>query len=107
MPEYVRGRPDGIRCMVEGAVAKCGLFTLEHDGSGGDSRFFTRVYRGILDGKPINTWIRFRYDYRTGWADVSMSYDNLKVLKWLQEEVEQREKNEAIKEVKEEVPNAS
>lgn len=75
MPEYIKGKPEGIRCLLEkGLCANRNLFKLVHDGSQGGSRFYTKVYRMVLDGKPVNTWIRFTYDLRAGWADVSFSY---------------------------------
>jgi len=42
--------------------------------------FFSRVYRLKLDDQWVNTWIRFTYDIRTGWADFTISYKDLEVL---------------------------
>ena len=36
--------------------------------------FYTRYYRLKMDGEFINTWVLFKYDKRTGWADFEVTY---------------------------------
>lgn len=75
MPDHIKGKPEAIRCLLEkGLCINSGLFELVHDGSLGGSKFYTRVYRLKLDNELCYTWVRFTYDLRTGWADVSFSY---------------------------------
>ena len=58
-------------------------FRLVHDGQRNpgqfnlppeEVRFYTRLYQGMMDGKPISTFVRFIYDEREGEvkADISM-----------------------------------
>ena len=37
-------------------------------------RFYTRTYRWILDGTPVNTWVKFIYDLREGEATVEATF---------------------------------
>lgn len=71
------------RCFWEKVCIAAG-FELVHDGQTspgplqqklgvGDSTFYTRKYRGVLDGKPINTWVTFVYDEREA-LDIRVSY---------------------------------
>jgi hypothetical protein len=55
-----------------------GQFTFEPD----DLRFYTMLYQGVLDGMPIMTFVRFRYDLRKGEVDMFPScHDPRKVKK--------------------------
>ena len=58
-------------------------FRLLHDGQNNpgqfvlppeEVRFYTRFYQGMMDGKPISTFVKFIYDEREGEvsADISM-----------------------------------
>ena len=38
-----------------------------------DVRFYTMIYRGTMDGKFINTWVKFIYDEREGEVDVEIT----------------------------------
>jgi len=90
MPEYIKGRPDGIKCMVENAIANCGFFRLIHDGGQSDEPFysregmpeqsqvFTRVYQLFVDGRLCKGKIVFRYDYRNRYADVTIATGDIK-----------------------------
>jgi len=37
-------------------------------------RFYTRTYRWLIDGKPVNTWVKFIYDLREGEATVEATF---------------------------------
>jgi len=87
MPEHIKGRVKPMECLFERAIRSMG-FVLIRDGSKEPQdikwldkpTFFTRVYRLKLDDQWVNTWIRFTYDNRTGWADFTISYKDLAVL---------------------------
>lgn len=81
MTKHVR-RTIGIVRFVERFVVNTGWFRLIHDGSQptgnvpgdtGSQQFYTKHYRMELDGEPVNTFIRFVYDYRNNWADFYVS----------------------------------
>lgn len=36
-------------------------------------RFYTRLYQGMMDGKPISTFVKFIYDEREGEVDMEIS----------------------------------
>lgn len=66
-------------CIVAG-------FRLIHDGkknpgqfnlASKDVKFYTRKYQGYLDGKPVNTFVTFKYDEREA-VDISISYKDKK-----------------------------
>lgn len=66
---------------LEMALQNTGWFVLLHDGTQRkesdqiqNPTFFTRTYRMNIDGQMVNTWVKFIYDYRDGWADFMMSY---------------------------------
>lgn len=92
--EYIRGRPQGIRCLAELGVKACGKFKLVHDGSEGGSHFHTRVYQLFLstpehpEGEFLNTYIKFIYDLRSNWADVSISRRDISVLEKIWDEID-------------------
>jgi len=66
-----------MECLWEKMVKLAG-FRLIHDGQYEEEQlFYTRVYRLGLDGELVNTWLRFKYDLRTGYADVSISWEDL------------------------------
>ena len=64
-------------CLLERILIKTG-FVLIHDGQRNPGQFklppneikcFTRKYRLKLDGEFVNTWITFKYDDRSPFAD--------------------------------------
>ncbi len=64
-------------CLLE-KFFKSNGFVLVHDGQNNPGQFklppeevkcYTRKYRLVLDGKPVNTWVVFRYDERAEFAD--------------------------------------
>jgi len=70
-------------CFWEKVCISAG-FQLVHDGQKNpgllqqklgvnDATFYTRKYRGFMDGKPINTWVTFVYDDREA-QDIRVSY---------------------------------
>jgi len=81
--EFIKGRPEGIRCLVEMGFIALGIFRLVHDGSEGGSRYFTKKYQLFTttpdhpEGEYLNTRITFTYDLRTNWADVSISREGI------------------------------
>ena len=105
MPERIRGRIKPMECLFERSVRSMG-FMLMRDGSkkSGNSQdiqwldkptFFSRVYRLKLDGIWVNTWIRFTYDARTGWADFSISHKDLAAMEDAIAAKEARDEEEA------------
>ena len=71
------------KCFWEKLCISAG-FQLVHDGQKNPgllqqklgvqtATFYTRKYRGVLDGKPINTWVTFVYDEREA-VDIRVSY---------------------------------
>lgn len=69
--------------LIEKSIINPGWFTLVHDGckptiQGGElPTLFTRKYRLTLDGLQLNTWVKFVYNHRDGWADIDVSiHDN-------------------------------
>lgn len=91
MPGIVKGNPKVMRCLLERMAVRAG-FELVHDGKAGkqfgveDPALYTRVYRLKLDGEFVNTYIRFKYDNRTRYADFSISWDDLAEWEELTEE---------------------
>lgn len=72
-----------MRCLLERLVSRTAI--LVYDGKLhrepvqiDNPTFYTRVYHLVLDGKPVNTWIRFIYNQRDGWADMRISLKDLK-----------------------------
>lgn len=84
MPEHIKGKIKPMECMFERALINMG-FEVIKDGSKEPTdvnwlespTFFTRVLRAKVEGKFIDTWVRFTYDKRTGDADFSVSYRDL------------------------------
>lgn len=79
-------------CLMEELVRNFGMgkdksiahFVCVHDGfqpkpgdQGNDPKFFTRSYRFWIDGEFTNLWIKFKYDRRSGWSDMSISPKNM------------------------------
>lgn len=60
----------GFRCVYDGSKSN-------DYNNGGDPSFFWRVYRWHIDGRPVNTWIKFTYDLRTGRSDFKISNKDL------------------------------
>jgi hypothetical protein len=67
--------------LIESSFANAGILSLVHSGKEGDNpdqmdtpSFYTRVYRMKLDGDFIDTWVRFKYNLRDGWADFYVSF---------------------------------
>lgn len=80
--QKLKGTIQNVSCLSEELVKMSGLFRLEHSpGNNGDNpKFFTRVYRLILDGNPTQTTIKFTYDYRDNSATVSSSRQSIEGL---------------------------
>ena len=72
-------------CCWEKLVKKWGLgeFRLVHDGQRNpgqfefppeEVRFYTKVYRWFVDGQPVDTWVKFKYDLREGEVGVDVTF---------------------------------
>lgn len=80
MVEHIK-RTIGLVQWFEKGIVGSGWFVLLHDGSlstlpGGQTSapsFYTKLYRMKLDGKFVNTRIRFVYNHRDNWADFEIS----------------------------------
>jgi hypothetical protein len=60
-----------------------GRFVLVHDGQRNpgqfelppeDVRFYTKIYRWEIDGKFINTWVKFKYDLRDNEVGMDLTF---------------------------------
>ena len=58
-------------------------FVLLHDGQRnpgqfkfppGEVRFYTKVYQGMMDGKPISSYVKFKYDLREGEVGMEITW---------------------------------
>jgi len=102
MPEHIRSRIRPMECLTERAMQSMG-FVLLRDGSKNPQdikwlekpTFFSRVYRLKLDDKWVNTWIRFTYDVRSGYADLSISHRDLALLEEVMTCREKKDENSA------------
>lgn len=70
-------------CFWERLIRRSPEWVLVHDGQRNpgqfefppeEVRFYTRVYRWLIDGEPVNTWAKFVYDLREGEATVHLTY---------------------------------
>ena len=77
-------------CDWEKLLKQTGVFVLVHDGQNNpgqfvlppeEVRFYTRTYRMILGGQPVNTWVKFRYDLREEEVALDVTYREPKVHK--------------------------
>ena len=82
---YVKGNPAIMECLLERSFKSIG-FVLIRDGSipnpakgalVGKPSSYARKYQWYLDGNPVQTFVTFFYDLRTGWADFKISYHDL------------------------------
>jgi len=102
MPEHIRGKIKPMECLFERACRSMG-FVLMRDGSKTPQdiqwlekpTFFSRVYRLRLDDIWVNTWIRFTYDTRNGYADFNISHKDLATMNDAMEKIESREEENA------------
>ena len=81
MPEYISGRPFLVQILIENMLEASGTIKLRHDGSKSGSLIYTREYEIYINGKPTSSFIKFLYNQRDDWADVSITYWNLMNLK--------------------------
>ena len=84
MPEYISGRPFLVQILIENLLEASGTIKLIHDGSKSGSKIYTRKYRIYVKGKKTNATVKFTYNMRDDWADISISYWNLMDLKFVQ-----------------------
>ena len=101
MPEQIRNTISLVK-FFEKACVGSGWFEMVKDGrnphSGGmeqasDPSFYVRKYRMKLDGEYVNTWIKFVYNHRDGWADFSMSYHDLDTFNRVMKLADMQEEN--------------
>ncbi len=81
MPEYISGRPLMAKILIENMMADAGIIKLIHDGSKEGSQIYTRKYKIFLRGRDTGDTMKFIYNKRDDWADISMSEFNLLDLK--------------------------
>ena len=84
MPEYVSGRPLMAKVLVENMMADAGIIKLIHDGSKEGSQIYTRKYKIFFRGRDTGNTMKFIYNKRDDWADISISEYNLVDLKFRQ-----------------------
>jgi len=108
VPLAAYGRPSVIKAVIESAILGLGNFphikwekVYDGEGKGNEqsnsrNRFYTRVYRLWVDEKPTVTKIRFTYDRKKNWADVSISIDDLKALKGYMERARKESTEEEV-----------
>ena len=74
---------DSWMCLWERLIKDAGAFVLVHDGQRNpgqfefppeEIRFYTRTYRLLIDGEPVNTWVKFKYDLREGEVSVDLTW---------------------------------
>lgn len=75
----IKGNSKAISCLLEKTLmipfGHC--FELIHDGGKTGSMLYTKLYMLKIDGKPVNTFLRFTYDLRAGYGELEISHENL------------------------------
>lgn len=70
-------------CLWERLIKETSDFVLVHDGQknpgqfkfpAAEVRFYTRTYHMVLEGKPVRTWVKFKYDLREGEVSVDVTW---------------------------------
>jgi len=84
MPEYISGKPLMAKVVLENMLVDSGVLRLIHDGSKEGSQVYTRKYQIFLRGQNTGCTIKFIYNKRDNWADISMSEFSLLDLKFKQ-----------------------
>jgi len=110
LPLAAYGRPSVVKALIESTILGLGVFPnirwekiYDGEGKGNEqsnsrNRFYIRIYQLWVDNKPTVTKIRFTYDRKKNWADVSISIDDLKALKGHMARM-QRENEEEVMEL--------
>ena len=81
MPEYISGKPLMAKILIENMMEDAGIIRLIHDGSIEGSQIYTRKYKIFLRGRDTGCTMKFIYNKRDDWTDISMSEYNLLDLK--------------------------
>jgi len=81
MPDYISGKPLMAKILIENMMVDAGIIRLIHDGSTVGSQIYTRKYKIFLRGKDTGATMKFIYNKRDDWADISMSEFNILDLK--------------------------
>ena len=81
MPDYISGKPLMAKVLIENMMVDAGIIRLIHDGSIVGSQIYTRKYKVFLRGKDTGVTMKFIYNKRDDWADISMSEFNILDLK--------------------------
>lgn len=71
--EYLTGKIMMVETLVEVPLVKAGFLKLIHDGNADGSLVFSKQYEIYLDGKTTGSKVKFVYNTREDWAEVSMS----------------------------------
>ena len=84
MPEYISGNPMMVKVLLENMLEDAGIIRLMHDGGIEGSQIYTRKYGIFLRGKDTHATMKFIYNKRDNWADISISEYNLLNIKFKQ-----------------------
>jgi hypothetical protein len=82
IPEYISGRPFSVQILLENLLESSGAIKLIKDGAATGSLRYTRDYRVYINGKKTAAKVRFTYNKREDWADITISYYDLMELKF-------------------------
>jgi len=81
MPEYVTGRPWMVTLLFENLMESHGIIKLIHDGNATGSPVYTRKYEIYIKGKETGCHVKFIYNRRNNWSEITMTYSDLMGLK--------------------------
>lgn len=84
MPEYISGRPFMVQVLLENLLENAGVIKLEHDGGITGALRYTREYRIYVKGKKTESRVKFNYNKREDWADITINYYSLMNLKFVE-----------------------
>lgn len=72
--EYLTGKIMMVETLVEVPLVKAGFLKLIHDGNADGSLVFSKQYEIYLDGKTTGSKVKFVYNKREDWAEISMNH---------------------------------
>jgi len=84
MPDFISGKPFTIKTLIENLMENAGIIKLKHDGGITGALVYIREYQVYVKGKRTNIVIKFIYNKRDDWADISISQYNLTNLKFVE-----------------------
>ena len=94
MPEYISGRPFMVKVLFENLLEDAGVIKLIHDGGKTGALRYTREYRIYVKGEKTDSIVKFTYNKREDWVDITMNYFSLMNLKFV--ELREGIRNEGI-----------